>query len=75
MPPEARDAAAIVAVHCPRCGSPFLLAVEPLAVGYAVDVDAAGCACDLTEDEYEALADRAVGAYEARVRGSGDRDG
>jgi hypothetical protein len=53
----------IVTVHCPRCGSPFLLAVQPLAVGYAVDVETAGCECELNEDEYEALTDRAVGAY------------
>jgi hypothetical protein len=39
-------------------------------VGYAVDVETAGCYCALTEDEYEALADRAVGVYER-----GEREG
>jgi hypothetical protein len=43
--------------------------VEPLRVGYAVDVEAAGCGCDLDEDEYEELADRVVGVYEAGERG------
>jgi hypothetical protein len=59
---------ATVAARCPQCGPSFLLAVAPLAVGYAVDVEAAGCGCDLTEEEYEELTDRAIGAYDAGER-------
>lgn len=65
---RASDGAGIVTVHCPRCGRPFMMTVEPLRVGYAVDVEEAGCACDLDEEEYEELADRAVGIYEAGGR-------
>ena len=61
---------ATVTVHCPRCGRSSLLAVAPRDLGYAVDVETVGCACDLTEDEYEELTHRAVGAYEA-----GEREG
>lgn len=60
--------AATVTAHCPRCGRPFQMAVEPLRVGYAVDVEAAECDCELDEDEYEELTDRAVGAYEVGRR-------
>ena len=65
-----RQDGAIVTVHCPRCGRSFLMRIEPLRVGHAVDVAAAGCGGDLDEDAYMARADRAVGAYE-----SGEREG
>jgi hypothetical protein len=44
------------------------MAVAPLAVGYAVDVEAVGCDRGSYEYEDEGLLDRAVGIYEATER-------
>jgi hypothetical protein len=60
------ESEASVTVPCPRCGAPFVVAVGRLRVGYEADVEDAACDCDLTEDEYEELIDRAVAALERR---------
>lgn len=54
-----------VTIPCPRCGGQFVLLVGPADGGHAVDVVGWACACDLAEDEYEDLCDRAVAAFAA----------
>jgi hypothetical protein len=63
------DEAREVTVPCPWCRQPFALAVACAPTGAAVDVVDRACDCDLTEDEYEDLCDRAVALAEA----NGDR--
>jgi hypothetical protein len=59
------DAAREVTTPCPRCGQPFVLAVGRSSEGHEVDVAGFSCDCDLTEDEYEDMCDRAVATAEA----------
>jgi hypothetical protein len=54
-----------VNVPCPHRGQRFVLLVGPADTGHDVDVVGWTCECDLTEDEYEALCDRGVTAFEA----------
>ena len=55
-----------VTAFCPRCGEPFVFAVQPLQVGYELDVAEYACECDLTEDEWDDLCEAAISAFEAQ---------